>query len=182
MLDKDKVQTIKDLSLQGEEASDIAEKLNCEVNEVLKIIGLEEIISDVVPQKTQSKAFEMFDKGKKPVDLVKDEILTVDEAGLLYNKFVELSKIGTPEDTKNESVEKLSTQLGLLGSRLSRIELKVMNSVLLPKTRVCNKCDSKASYGVGVVCSKCGEIDVVQQEKKPVDIVKGIHQLVKEKE
>ncbi|MFO7792389.1 MAG: hypothetical protein R6W73_05325 [Candidatus Saliniplasma sp.] len=182
MLDKDMVQKIKDLSLQGEEACDIAEKLNCEVNEVLKIIGLEDIISDVVPQKTQSKAFEMFDKGKKPVDLVKDEILTVDEAGLLYNKFVELSKIGTPEESEKESVEKLSTQLGLLGSRLSRVELKIMNSVLLPKTRVCNKCDTSASYGIGIVCSNCGDMDIIQKEKKPADIVKGIHELIKKKE
>lgn len=182
MLDEEDAKTVKDLFLQGKKASNIAEELGCDVEEVLKTIGLEEVISDVIPQKTQSKAFEMFEEGKKPAELVKEGILTVDSAGLLYNKYIELEKMVKPDGNKNESVEKLSTQLGLLGSRLSRVELKVMNSILLPETRVCGKCGKDSSYGVGVVCSSCKEIDVIQDEKEPVDIVKGIHELIRKKD
>lgn len=69
-------------------------------------------------------------------------------------------------DRNKKIIEKLSTQLGLLGSRLSRIELKVMNSRLLPETHMCNKCDTDSVYGVGVLCSNCGKFDIIQEGKK----------------
>lgn len=181
MLDKKDVKKVKGLSLKGEEVSDIAKKMDCDMEDILKIIGSEEVVTNVISQKKQSKAFKGFSEGKTPVDLVEEQLLNVDEAGLLYIKYEELSKLGETKNDEKKSIEKLSTQLGLLGSRLSRVELKVMNSKLLPKTQKCSKCRSESSYSVGVVCSNCSEIDMLQDEKEPADIVKGIQDLIQGK-
>ncbi|MGM0404702.1 MAG: hypothetical protein ACQEQM_00995 [Thermoplasmatota archaeon] len=181
MLDKEDVKKVKDLSLRGERASDIAKKLDCDVEAIQKVIGSEDVITEEISQEKQSKAFKGFSEGKNPVDLVEEKLLNVDEAGLLYKKYEELLKLGETKNDEKISIEKLSTQLGLLGSRLSRVELKVMNSKLLPETQKCSKCRSESSYSVGVVCSNCNEIDMLQDEKEPADIVKGIQDLVQSK-
>lgn len=181
MLEREDVKKVKDLLLEEEETSDIAKKLDCDFEEIQDVIRSEIVIADEISQEKQSKAFKGFSEGKKPVDLVEEKLLNIDEAGLLYKKYEELSKLGETKNNDKKSIEKLSTQLGLLGSRLSRVELKVMNSKLLPKTQKCSKCNTNSSYSVGVVCSNCDEIDMLQDEKKPADIVEGIQNLIQNK-
>ncbi len=105
----------------------------------------------------QSKAFNLFEEGKVPVELVQEGICTKEEAKELFMSYQELLKCEVDKEVFNE---KLSTQLGLIGSRLAQIELKIMNSIFLPKSRECKNCDHTGIYGVGVVCQQCGSVEV----------------------
>ncbi|MFO7992464.1 MAG: hypothetical protein R6U61_09300 [Thermoplasmata archaeon] len=113
----------------------------------------------------QGEAIKRFEAGKKPSDVVKSGVCDMDEAEFLYQQYKELKRFSEGSGGDNISpdlenmVEKLSTQIGLLGSRLARIELKIMNSNLLPKTRKCSKCGKEGAYGVGAICTDCGNVD-----------------------
>ncbi|MFO8109778.1 MAG: hypothetical protein R6U17_04565 [Thermoplasmata archaeon] len=119
----------------------------------------------------QSKAFNAFEDGLLPSDLVKNEICTISEAKEMYERYLEFQDYETPEDLMTA---KLLTQIGLLGSRLARVEIKLLNSLLLPKSYQCKGCDHKGVFGVGVVCQRCGKVDVYTPSEINEDILKNI--------
>ncbi len=113
----------------------------------------------------QSEVMKQFEAGRKPLDIVKSGVCGIDEAEFLYRQYTELKRfsegVGREKvrpDLEN-MVEKLSTQTGLLGSRLARVELKILNSYILPKTRKCSKCGKEGPYAVGTICTDCGNVD-----------------------
>ncbi len=112
----------------------------------------------------QSKAFKKFEEGKLPVDLVKDGFCTSEEASALFKEYGETIGAGCMEVQHDKMIEALATQIGILGSRLSRIDLTIMNSLLLPKKRVCPSCKEKGELGVGVLCRKCGDVTAYWEE------------------
>ncbi len=106
----------------------------------------------------QSKAFNKFSEGKVPVDLVKEGFCTSEEASALFREYGDSIGSGCLEILHEKMIEDLATQVGILGSRISRIELTLMNSLLLPKMRKCPSCDEKSEMGIGALCKKCGEV------------------------
>lgn len=119
----------------------------------------------------QSKAFTAFDEGLMPADLVKEKICTISQAQELYENYLEFQGYEVPEELM---MAKLLTQIGLLGSRLARIEIKLLNSMLLPKAIKCQECDHTGAYGIGVVCHRCGQVDVYTPSDMGEEILKNI--------
>ncbi|GEM_PF-6741299 len=119
----------------------------------------------------QSKAFSEFEDGKMPADLVKEGICTISEAQKMYEHYMEFKEYESPEDVM---IAKLLTQIGLIGSRLARVEIKLMNSMLLPKTHRCKDCGHEGMYGVGVVCQQCGNVGVHTPSELNVDLLKNV--------
>ncbi len=119
----------------------------------------------------QSKAFKAFDDGLMPSDLVKKEICTISQAKEMYENYLEFQGYEVAED---RMTAKLLTHIGLLGSRISRIEIKLLNSLLLPKTTKCKECDHSGSYGVGIVCKRCGNVDVYTGSDINEELLKDI--------
>lgn len=106
----------------------------------------------------QSEAFKEFESGKLPVDLVKEGFCTSEEASSLFREYGNLIGVGMQCKSGDRMIEDLATQIGLLGSRLASIELKLINSIQIPKRRKCPSCKEQSSVGVGVVCRECGEV------------------------
>ncbi len=106
----------------------------------------------------QSKAFKKFEDGNLPVDLVKEGFCTSEEASALFKEYGDTIGTGCMEVQHEKMIEALATQVGILGSRTSRIELTLMNSLLLPKKRKCPSCKEKGDMGVGVLCDECGDV------------------------
>lgn len=117
-------------------------------------------------QKIEKEAFQKFDKGATPVDIVKEGICSSEEAKQIYRRYLELEDMRVSKMGPEDIIEKLSTQIGLLGSRLARVELQLSESLLLPKTRECGKCGNKTTFSVGVLCHKCGKLDVFDPDEK----------------
>ncbi len=127
-----------------------------------------------VEKKTESEAFKKFDRGKTPIDLVKEGICSTEDAERIYGRYMELADLERSESSHEDMIDKLSTQIGLLGSRLARVELQYSESLTLPKTRECGKCGNKTTYSVGVLCHKCGELDVFDPDEKRKDYLQHI--------
>ncbi len=119
----------------------------------------------------QSRAFKAFDGGDMPSDLVKNELCTISEAQEMYERYLEFQDYEVPED---RMTAKLLTQIGLIGSRIARLEIKLLNSMLLPKTAECKDCNYKGVYGVGIVCQRCGSVGVYVPPEISEDILKSI--------
>ncbi len=112
----------------------------------------------------QSKAFNMFDEGKLPIDLVRKGICTSEEASTLFQEYGDTISSGCAKIEHEDVIEDLATQVGLLGSRLAKIELQLLNAILLPRKIKCSSCGNKVSFGVGVICSKCGEVNAYSED------------------
>lgn len=148
----------KDLSLR-----EIARELESPLREVRDFIFKNPAISDRLKNLAlESKAFEMFDEGEKAKDLVKAGFCPADRAHELYQKYSELNEEG------GENIEdKLATQIGLLGSRLSQLEIKIMDSTLLPKNLDCPNCSHEGRYAVALVCTRCENITLHTPDSHP---------------
>lgn len=125
-------------------------------------------------QAEETKAFKMFEEGHTPVELVKEGVCTSKEAEQVYKRYKKLESVGKPSYSEEEMIDKLSTQVGLLGSRLARIELQLSESIHLSKTRKCGKCDELATYSVGVVCHNCGKLDAYDPEETRKKYLKNV--------
>ncbi len=112
----------------------------------------------------QSKAFNMFDEGKLPIDLVKEGVCTSEEAISLFKEYGDTISSGQENIGQADMIEDLATQIGLLGSRVARIELQLLNALLLPKRIKCASCGHQGSYGVGIICGKCGEVNAYRED------------------
>ncbi len=118
----------------------------------------------------QSRAFRMFEEGRLPVDLVKEGVCTGEEASALFREYADVIEDGLTNIRQDQLIEELATQIGLLGSRLARIELQLINAFLLPRRFKCASCGQKGSYGVGIVCEKCGEVNAYS-ERNPDELL-----------
>lgn len=153
------IKNIKDMHNKGFSLDEIADKLEKDKNEFKNYIIEEKLLSKESNELSlQSKAFKMFDEGKDAVDLVKEGYCTAAEAGVLMEKYSDLSEAEDQSEQIKDMHRKISTQVGLLGSRVARLEVKIMNSLLLPKTFECPSCSNKGKYEVGVVCDACGQV------------------------
>lgn len=158
-LSKKEIKNIKDLYDKGFSLNEIADKIDKDEGELKNYIIEEKIFSeDLNDLSLQSKAFKMFDEGKDAVDLVKEGYCSAAEAGVLMEKYSDLSEFEEQTEEVKEMHRKISTQVGLLGSRIARLEIKIMNSLLLPKSFECPSCGNKGKYEVGVVCDSCGKV------------------------
>ncbi|MFP4050152.1 MAG: hypothetical protein ACLFVB_00255 [Thermoplasmata archaeon] len=153
------IKNIKEMRKDGLSLNQIADKLEKDENEFKNYIIKEKLLSkELYELSLQSKAFKMFDEGKDAVDLVKEGYCTAAEAGVLMEKYSDLSGAEDQSEQIKDMHRKISTQVGLLGSRVARLEVKIMNSLLLPKTFECPSCGNKGKYEVGVVCNACGQV------------------------
>ncbi|MFW6195826.1 MAG: hypothetical protein ACOC5D_00695 [Thermoplasmatota archaeon] len=153
------IKNIKKMRKDGLSLNQIADKLKKDEDEFKNYIIKEKLLSKELNEiSLQSKAFKMFDEGKDAVDLVKEGYCTAAEAGVLMEKYSDLSEAEGQSEKIKDMHRKISTQVGLLGSRVARLEVKIMNSLLLPKTFECPSCGNKDKYEVGVVCNACGQV------------------------
>lgn len=153
------VKNIKDMHKEGFSLDEIADELDENKDEFKNYIINEKLLSEELNELSlQSKAFKMFDEGKDAVDLVKEGYCTAGEAGVLMGKYSDLAEDEDESEKVKDMHRKISTQVGLLGSRVARLEVKIMNALLLPKTFECPSCGKKGKYEVGVVCDSCGKV------------------------
>ncbi|MFW6376089.1 MAG: hypothetical protein ACOCZJ_02900 [Thermoplasmatota archaeon] len=158
-LTEKEIKNIKVMHEEGFSLDEIAEKLEKDKEAFKNYIINEKLLSGELNELSlQSKAFKMFDEGKDAVDLVKEGYCTAAEAGVLMEKYSDLSEAEDESESVKDMHRKISTQVGLLGSRVARLEVKIMNSLLLPKTFECPSCGNKGKYEVGVVCDSCGKV------------------------
>ena len=154
----------KDLSLKG-----IAEKLDRPVKEIRESVIFSPDISERLKKSAlESKAFEMFEKCKNPNELVKNGFCDLETAEAMYDKYISFGGGETDPEEKEEK-SKLATQVGLLGSRLAQLEMKVLNSSLLPETLECPQCGHEGKYAVALVCKRCEKVTLKSLEKYPKD-------------
>lgn len=153
------IKNIKEMHKEGLSLNQIADKLERDESGFKNYIIEEKLFSEELNELSlQSKAFKMFDEGKDAVDLVKEGYCTAGEAGVLMEKYSDLSENEDQSEEVKDMHRKISTQVGLLGSRVARLEVKIMNALLLPKTFECPSCGKKGKYEVGVVCDSCGKV------------------------
>ncbi len=158
-LTEKEIKNIKDMHEEGFSLNEIAEELEKDKDDFKNHIINEKLLSEELNDLSlQSKAFKMFDEGKDGVDLVKEGYCTAAEAGVLMEKYSDLSEAEDESEKIKDMHRKISTQVGLLGSRVARLEVKIMNALLLPKTFECPSCGNKGKYEVGVVCDSCGKV------------------------
>ncbi|MFP4608174.1 MAG: hypothetical protein ACOCTR_05120 [Candidatus Natronoplasma sp.] len=148
----------KGLSLKG-----IAEEMDEPLEEIREfIMGNSNMTGRVEDLALESKAFDMFKEGKKAKELVSSGFCPADKAEALYEKYSNL------EDMERKTIEdKLATQIGLLGSRLAQLEMKVMDSTLLPKTYECPTCGYEGKYAVALVCVRCENVNIHAPDAQP---------------
>ncbi len=167
------VKRLEELHRKGLSLYDIAKKIDEPVKSVRQYFLDNELFEDE-QLALQSKAFEMFDEGKTPVDLVKGGLCTAEEAGALLEKYTELTEKDLSEQDLKDLHNKLATQIGLLGSRIARIEIQVMNSLMLPKEIECPSCGHEGKYAVGVVCKRCGNVTAQTPQGFPGDALDSV--------
>ncbi len=155
----------KKLSLQG-----IAKKLDEPIEDIREIIITSPKMSERLKKiALESEAFDLFEKGKTPKRLVKEGFCDLERAESIYEKFLSFRET-KEEDEDEKGYSKLSTQVGLLGSRLAQLEIKIMDSSLLPKTFECKNCGYEDRYAVAMVCKRCENVTLKTLDSMPKNI------------
>ncbi len=157
-LEKKKIDVLKSLDEGDLTLKEIAHELDESVDKVREtIIKRSDISKDLKDRALESKAFEMFAGGKDPEDLVKSGLCSSEKAVMLLQEYSDLTD--QKEVLKEDDVqEKLATQIGLLGSRLSQLEIKIMDSLLLPSSFECPSCGHEGRYAIAMICRRCESI------------------------
>ena len=166
-LEKEKIEILKGLDGKDLTLKELAHELDETVEKVREAIIIKGDFSKKLKDKAlESKAFEMFEEGGDPEDLVKSGVCSSKKAISLLQEYSDLTD--QKEVLKKADVqEKLATQIGLLGSRLSRLEIKIMDSALLPKSFECPSCGNEGKYAVALVCRRCEGIASYPIESYP---------------
>ncbi len=151
-----------ELSDKGLSLKEIAEELEEPLENIRDaIVDNPDISKKLKKLALESKAFDMFEEGDSPKELVKNGFCAAERAEDLYQKYSELGN-------KDSSMEaKLATQIGLLGSRLAQLEIKILDSTLLPKTFECPSCSHEGEFGVALVCKRCENVTVHDPHPHP---------------
>ncbi|MEF8873134.1 MAG: hypothetical protein V5A88_00515 [Candidatus Thermoplasmatota archaeon] len=153
-----------ELSDEGLSLKEIADELDKPVGKIRDIISGNPNMSERLKKMAlESKAFEMFEEGEEPKELVKSGFCAADKAETLYQKYSELGK----EEKERSMEDKLATQIGLLGSRLARLEIKIQDSTLLPKTFECPSCGHEGEFAVALVCKRCENVNIHDPNPHP---------------
>ncbi len=157
-LEKEKIDMLKGLDDEDLTLKEISHELDEPVEKVREAIIEKADLSEKLKDKAlESKAFEMFEGGKDPGELVKSGLCSSEKAVSLLQEYSDLTD--QKEVLKEDDVqEKLATQIGLLGSRLSKLEIKIMDSALLPKSFECPSCGQEGRYNIAMICRRCESI------------------------
>ncbi|GEM_PF-3042381 len=156
---EDKSERLVELSEKGFSLKEIADELDKPLEDIQKhIMGDPEMSKRLKTLALESKAFRMFEEGEKPEDMVKSGFCEADKAEVLFQKY--RSIISEGKKSKRSMQDKLATQIGLLGSRLSQLEIKIMDSTLLPKTFQCPSCGHEDKYAVALICRRCENVNL----------------------
>ncbi len=166
-LSEEKIEMIKSLDSEGITLKEIAHELDEPVEKVREaIIRKVDLSKKLKEQALTSKAFEMFERGNDPEELVKSGLCSSQKAVKLFQEYFELAD--QKKMLKENNVqERLATQIGLLGSRLAQLEIKIMDSALLPQTFECPSCGHEGRYAVPLICSRCESIASYPLESYP---------------
>ncbi len=157
-LEKKKLDRLKGLDEEDLSLKEIAHELDEPVEKVREVIIKKSDFSEELKDRAlESKAFEMFEGGEDPEDMVKSGLCSSEKAISLLQEYSDMTDQKDVLE-KDDLQEKLATQIGLLGSRLSQLEIKIMDSALLPNSFECPSCGHNGRYSVALICKRCESI------------------------
>ncbi|MBS3816982.1 MAG: hypothetical protein KGY76_05405 [Candidatus Thermoplasmatota archaeon] len=158
-LSGEEFEAVKGLDKDGITLQEISQEIDEPLEEIREQIIKDGRFSKSVKELAlESKAFQMFDEGEGPGELVRTGFCSAEKAEMLLQEYSDLKFSKETIKKEDDIQDKLATQIGLLGSRLSRLEIKIMNSVLLPKSFECPNCGHEGRYAVALVCKRCENV------------------------